>query len=101
MWTAKLTLLLILSACLWAQTAATSSKKEVEGVYPEAQALYLDLHRNPELSSRETQTAAKLAARLRNLWDDATEPVGGTAMVATLMTDTGPSLILRPQPPTP
>jgi len=94
MWTAKLTLLLILSACLWAQTAATS-KKEVEGVYPEAQALYLDLHQNPELSSRETQTAAKLAARLRNLGYDVTEHVGGTGIVAILKNGNGPTVMLR------
>jgi hippurate hydrolase len=94
MWTAKLTLLLILSACLWAQTAATS-KKEVEGVYPEAQALYLDLHQNPELSSRETQTAAKLAARLRNLGYDVTEHVGGTGIVALLKNGNGPTVMLR------
>src|SRR5260370_33847639 len=94
MWTAKLTLLLILSACLWAQTAATS-KKEVEGVYPEAQVLYLHLHQNPELSSRETQTAAKLAARLRNLGYDVTEHVGGTGIVAILKNSNGPTVMLR------
>ena len=46
-----------------AQTVATS--KEVDAVYPDAHELYLDLHQTPELSSHETQTAAKLAARLR------------------------------------
>src|SRR5260370_22769360 len=95
MWTAKLTLLLILSACLWAQTAATSSKKEVEGVYPEAQALYLDLHQNPELSSHETETAAKLAGRLRTLGYDVTEHVGGTGIVAILKNGNGPTVMLR------
>ena len=44
--------------------AQTPSSKEVESVYPDAHALYLDLHQNPELSSHETQTAAKLAATL-------------------------------------
>ena len=34
-------------------------------------ALYLDLHQNPELSAHETQTAAKLAGRLRGLGYDA------------------------------
>src|SRR5258708_12792756 len=94
MWTAKLTILLTLSACLWAQTAATS-KKEVEGVYPEAQALYLDLHQKPELSSHETQTAAKLAAKLRNLGYDVTEHVGGTGVVAILKNGAGPTVMLR------
>jgi metal-dependent amidase/aminoacylase/carboxypeptidase family protein len=47
------------------QTPAIS--KEVESVYPGARALYLDLHQSPELSFHETQTAAKLASRLRSL----------------------------------
>ncbi len=64
-------------------------------MYPEAQALYLDLHQNPELSSRETQTAAKLAARLRNLGYDVTEHVGGTGIVAILKNGNGPTVMLR------
>jgi hippurate hydrolase len=59
------------STCAWAQTAATS--EEVNDVYPDAHALYLDLHQSPELSSHETQTAAKMASRLRNLGYDVTE----------------------------
>jgi amidohydrolase len=92
--TAKLTLLFTLSACVWAQPA-TTSKKEVEGVYPEAHAFYLDLHQNPELSSHETQTAAKLAGKLRNLGYDVTEHVGGTGVVAVLKNGNGPTVMLR------
>jgi hippurate hydrolase len=51
-----------------AQTATHS--KEVDLVYPDAHALYLAIHQNPELSSHETQTAAKLAAKLRSLGYD-------------------------------
>jgi amidohydrolase len=76
-----------------AQTAATS--KEVETVYPDAHALYLDLHQNPELSSHETQTAAKLAAHLRDLGYDVTEHVGGTGVVAILKNGPGPTVMLR------
>jgi hippurate hydrolase len=92
--TAKLTLLLTLSACVWAQSAATS-KKEIESVYPEAHAFYLDLHQNPELSSHEAQTAAKLAGRLRSLGYDVTEHVGGTGIVAILKNGNGPTVMLR------
>jgi hypothetical protein len=42
--------------------AQTPASKEVEAVYPDAHALYLDLHQNPDLSAHETQAAAKLAA---------------------------------------
>lgn len=76
-----------------AQSAATS--KEVENVYPDAHAFYLDLHQNPELSSHETQTAAKLAARLRDLGYEVTEHVGGTGVVAILKNGPGPTVMLR------
>jgi amidohydrolase len=93
----KLTLLftlVMLSACVWAQTA-TTLKKEVERVYPEAHAFYVDLHQNPELSSHETQTAAKLAGKLKNLGYDVTEHVGGTGIVAILKNGNGPTVMLR------
>jgi amidohydrolase len=82
---------LTVSAC--AQTAGTS--KEVESVYPDAHSLYVDLHQNPELSSHETQTAAKLAIRLRSLGYDVTEHVGGTGIVAILKNGSGPTVMLR------
>jgi len=68
---------------------------EVAAVYPDAYALYLDLHRHPELSSQETQTAATLAARLRALGYDVTEHVGGTGIVAVLTNGAGPTIMLR------
>lgn len=43
----------------------TTASQEVDAVFADSRALYLDLHQNPELSSHETQTAAKLASRLR------------------------------------
>jgi len=77
-------------ACAQAPTA-----KELESVYPDAHALYLDLHQNPELSAHETQTAAKLAARLRGAGYDVTEHVGGTGIVAILKNGAGPTIMLR------
>ena len=64
-------------------------------MYPDAHALYLDLHQKPELSSHETQTAAKLATRLRTLGYDVTEQVGGTGIVALLKNGPGPTVMLR------
>jgi len=81
-----------LVASVWAQAP---SSKEVDAVYPEAHALYLDIHQNPELSSHETQTAAKLAGRLRTLGYEVTEHVGGTGIVAILKNGTGPTVMLR------
>ena len=71
------------------------SSKEVEAAYPDAHALYLDLHQNPELSAHETQTATKLAGRLRALGYDVTEHVGGTGIVAVLKNGGGPAVMLR------
>jgi len=69
--------------------------REVEAVYPDSHALYVDLHQNPELSSHETQTAAKLAGRLRSLSYEVTERVGGTGIVAILKNGPGPTVMLR------
>ncbi len=73
----------------------SSASKEVEAAYPEAHALYLDLHQNPELSAHETQTAAKLAGRLRGLGYEVSEHVGGTGIVAILKNGAGPTVMLR------
>ena len=93
MTTARLFLLLLLAVSSYAQTAAIS--KEVETVYPAAHDLYVDLHQTPELSLHETQTASKLAARLRSLGYDVTEGVGGTGVVAILKNGAGPTVMLR------
>ena len=71
------------------------SSAEVDKVYPDAHAVYLDLHEHPELSFHETQTASKLAARLRELGYDVTEHVGGTGFVAVLKNGPGPVVMLR------
>ncbi len=68
-------LLVTLTAVTYAQ--APSRSGEVEAIYSDARALYLDLHQNPELSSHETQTAAKLAGRLRDLGYAVTEHDSG------------------------
>jgi hypothetical protein len=57
---------------------------EVDTAYPKAYALYVDLHKHPELSGYETRTAAKLAGELRVLGYTVTEHVGGTGVVAIL-----------------
>jgi hippurate hydrolase len=93
MTSAKLVFVICMAAFVGAQT--TPASKEVESVYPEAHALYLDLHQNPELSSHETQTAAKLATRLRALGYDVTEHIGGTGIVAVLKNGAGPTVMLR------
>src|SRR5579863_1951639 len=88
----KILLLLSLAGSAFAQS---STSKEVENAYPDAHAFYLDVHQNPELSTHETQTAAKLASRLRSLGYEVTEHVGGTGIVAILKNGPGPTVMLR------
>jgi len=88
----KLAPLLLLASLVCAQIP---SSKEVEAVYPDAYALYLDLHQHPELSAHENQTAARLAERLRSLGYDVTEHVGGTGLVAILKNGPGATVMLR------
>src|SRR5579864_9655727 len=93
MTSATLFLFASLAASGFAQTPPTT--QQVDAVFPEARALYLDLHQNPELSSHETQTAAKLASHLRSLGYEVTERVGGTGIVAILKNGAGPAIMLR------
>jgi amidohydrolase len=85
----------VLSAALagFAQSSALST--QVDSVFSNAHALYLDLHQHPEISSHETRTAAVLAERLRGLGFEVTEHVGGTGVVAILKNGAGPTVMLR------
>ena len=90
-------LLLLIAIAASAQTkpAWSPSLAQVEAVYPEVETLYLDLHRNPELSLHEVQTAAKLAERAQALGYEVTTGVGGTGIVAVLRNGAGPTVLFR------
>jgi hippurate hydrolase len=88
----------ITSAVLSAQTSApwtTPTLAEVDAIYPDIEALYIDLHRNPELAFQETQTAARLSARVKALGFDVTTGVGRTGIVAVMKNGPGPTVMLR------
>jgi amidohydrolase len=68
---------------------------EVRAAYPRSEALYIDLHRHPELSFHEVATAAKLAKELRQLGYDVTEHVGRVGVVGVLKNGAGPTVMLR------
>ena len=91
-WTA-LVLFAGLTTAGFSQSSRTS--QEVNAIFADSRALYLDLHQNPELSSHETRTAAKLASRLRATGYEVTEHVGGTGIVAILKNGAGPTIMLR------
>ncbi|MCB1056758.1 MAG: amidohydrolase [Acidobacteria bacterium] len=57
--------------------------------------LFEHFHRHPELSFRETATAALIAQELRSLGIRVTEGVGGTGVVGVLENGAGPTVMLR------
>ncbi|MDP9226048.1 MAG: amidohydrolase, partial [Actinomycetota bacterium] len=67
----------------------------LEALYPSLDALYIDLHKNPELSLHEEKTAAKLATRLRALGFEVAEHVGGHGIVGVLKNGPGPTVLVR------
>ncbi len=88
-------LLTLANAAFSAQPWTAPSSDQVNSVYPEVEALYLDLHRTPELSTYEVQTSAKLAERMEALGYEVTTNVGGTGIVAVLRNGPGHTILLR------
>jgi hippurate hydrolase len=78
-----------------AQARATDVTAEVDAVYAQADSLYRDLHRRPELSGHEEKTAATLAAGLKALGYEVTTGVGKTGVVGVLKNGAGPVVMLR------
>ena len=78
-----------------AQGRPTDIAAEVDAVYSQADSLYRDLHRQPELSGHEYKTAATLAAGLKALGYEVTTGVGRTGIVGVLKNGAGPVVLLR------
>ncbi len=57
--------------------------------------LFDHFHRNPELSGREVETAARMARELNALGYEVTTGVGGTGVVALLRNGEGPTVMMR------
>ncbi len=74
---------------------AGPSSADVQTVLGEVEPLYLDLHRNPELSLEERRTSTLLAERMRGLGYEVTTGVGGFGIVALLRNGDGPNVLLR------
>ncbi|MBR1122335.1 amidohydrolase [Bradyrhizobium lablabi] len=73
--------------------AAIESSFEAD--YPKLDALYKDLHAQPELAFQEVKTAARLAAEMRALGFEVTEKVGRTGLVAIYNNGDGPTIMVR------
>lgn len=70
------------------QDVARDYKASLEG-------LFLHFHQNPELSFKESKTAARMAKELKALGLKVTEGVGGTGVVAVAQNGEGPVVLLR------
>src|ERR1700761_2803529 len=68
---------------------------QLDADYPSLDALYKDIHANPELPFQEVRTAAKLAGLMRELGLEVTENVGRTGLVALLRNGDGPTVMVR------
>src|SRR4051812_38968088 len=67
----------------------------LDGLLPDLEALYKDVHAHPELSMQETRTAGLAADRLRAAGYAVTTGVGGTGVVGLLRNGDGPTVMLR------
>lgn len=89
---AQILMILMLAGPLFADTdIKTAAQKD----YKYLQSLYYHLHKHPELSFHEKNTAKRLSRELRNVGFEVTENVGGHGLVGVLKNGPGPTLMLR------
>ncbi len=81
---------------LSAPAAASDLAESIQQDYDEhLGALWDHFHRNPELSTVEFKTAARMAEELRAAGFDVTESIGGTGVVAIMENGSGPLVMMR------
>ena len=93
---------LLLLGCVFfaASAAAAEFSPAVKADYDgRLQAMFLDFHRNPELSFKENRTARIMARELRAAGATVTEGVGGTGVVGVMRNGAGPVVLLRADRP--
>jgi len=95
--TLKLLLALGFASAGFTQTSTADELSEaVEADYAQHLAALFDyFHRNPELSSMEIKTAARLSEELRAAGFEVTEGFGGTGVVAIMKNGPGPLVMMR------
>ena len=67
----------------------------VEAEIPYLKELYIDIHKNPEISLMEKETSKKLANELRKVGFDVEENFGGYGVVGILKNGDGPTILYR------
>jgi amidohydrolase len=77
------------------QAKQTSFPSPSDALLRELEAIYTDIHANPELAMQESRTAKIAADWLRKQGFDVTEKVGGTGVVGILRNGKGSTVLLR------
>ena len=77
------------------ETSSDPAWRDLNGLLPDLEALYKDVHAHPELSMQETRTAGLAADRLRAAGYEVTTGVGKTGVVGLLRNGDGPTVMLR------
>jgi amidohydrolase len=67
----------------------------LDKIIPDLQAIYIDLHAHPELSTQEVRTANLAEERLRQAGFEVTNGIGKTGVVGVLQNGEGPIVMLR------
>lgn len=76
-------------------SSLTELTARVDALLPELEAIYKDLHQNPELSMQEFRTAGIAADYLEAQGFEVTRSVGETGVVGLLRNGEGPTVMLR------
>ncbi|GEP04388.1 amidohydrolase [Methylobacterium oxalidis] len=84
-----------LSGPAFAQADAKGLPGPTEEQLAKLQAIYEDIHANPELSMQEKRTAGIAAKWLKEQGFEVTEGVGGTGVVGVLRNGDAPTVLLR------
>ncbi len=84
-----------ISPCAFAEPPESRLDRLIDGMYPQLESIYRDIHSHPELGFHETRTAAKLAAEMRDIGFEVTEKVGKTGIVALYRNGPGPTVLVR------
>ena len=92
---AALAILALPALAVAAEPPKNPALAPLDGLYPDLETFYIDLHQNPELSFHEEKTAAKLAQRLRALGYEVTTGLGKTGVVAVMKNGNGPTVLVR------
>jgi amidohydrolase len=87
--------IILLSCGPWVGAQHDELNEWVEGEMDALVEVYTHLHRNPEVSFQETETAKYVAEQWRLAGFEVTEEVGGTGVVGLLKNGEGPMVMLR------